>query len=110
LDEETRKALLFQFKIEIEEYYNIYLSTKEWEIKRYQNISNYSSVTIPGFCNICKSEVPFQYDLLSYLNSIYEMKKPYPSGIITTDCINCGKEHSLSGRVMLSTWDALLRG
>ena len=110
LDDETKRILLFQFKIEIEGYYDIYLSTKEWEIVRYHNISNYSSVTIPGYCNRCKEEAAFQYDILVYFRSIYEIKLPYSSGFVYTDCIKCGSENSLSGRVMLASWDALVRG
>jgi hypothetical protein len=77
---------------------------------RYHNISNYSSVTIPGYCNKCEEETAFQYDVLEYFRSVYEIKRPYPSGIITTDCIKCGGYHSISGRVMLPSWDVLVRG
>jgi hypothetical protein len=110
LDEELKRTLLFQFKLEIEGYYDIYLSNKEWEIVRYRNIANYSSVTIPGYCNKCEEETAFQYDILEYIRSMYEIKRPYPSGIITTDCIKCGGYHSISGRVMLPSWDVLVRG
>ncbi|MDQ3838881.1 MAG: hypothetical protein M3297_06390 [Thermoproteota archaeon] len=72
LDEETKKTLLFQFKLEIEGYYDIYLSNKEWEIMRYRNIGNYSAVTIPGYCNKCEEETAFQYDILEYFRSMYE--------------------------------------
>ena len=110
LHEETKKTLLFQFKLEIEGYYDIYLSNKKWEIMRYDNISIFSSVTIPGYCNKCEEETAFQYDILGYFRSMYELKRPYSSGIITSDCNKCGGYHSISGRVMLASWDVLVRG
>jgi hypothetical protein len=110
LGEETKKILLFQFKIEIEGYYDIYLSTREWEIMRYRNISNYLSVTIPGYCNRCQEETAFQYDIMEYFLSISDNMMPYSSGVITTDCIRCGGYHSISGRIMLVSWDVLVRG
>jgi hypothetical protein len=110
LDKETKRTLLFQFKLEIEGYYDIYLSTKKWEIMRYNNIGNSSSVTIPGYCSKCQEEIAFEYDILKYFRSIYETRIPYPSGIITTDCIKCGGYHSISGRVILASWDVLVRG
>jgi hypothetical protein len=109
LDAEIKKALLFQFKMEIEVFYNNYYSTKRWEIMRYNNISNYSTVTVPGFCSGCNSEVPFQYDIINYLHSLSTMKMPYPSGIITTTCTKCGKEYCLSGRIMGVPWHAIVR-
>jgi hypothetical protein len=110
LDEETKKILLFQFKLEIEGYYDIYLSNNKWEIMRYHNIGNYSSVTIPGYCNKCREETALQYDILNYFRSMYEIKRPYSSGIITNDCIKCGGYRSVSGRIMLASWDVLVRG
>jgi hypothetical protein len=109
LDEETRKILLFQFKMEIEGYYDIYLSTKEWEIMRYRNISNYSSVTIPGNCNRCNDSTAFQCEMLEYFRSINETKMPYSSGVITTDCNKCGGNNSVVGRVMSAIWDIFER-
>jgi hypothetical protein len=109
LDAEIKKALLFQFKMEIEVFYNNYYSTKHWEIMRYNNISNYSTVTVPGFCSGCNSEVPFQYDIINYFHSLSTMKMPYPSGIITTTCTKCGKEYCLSGRIMGVPWHAIVR-
>jgi hypothetical protein len=109
LDAEIKKALLFQFQMEIEVFYNNYYSTKRWEIMRYNNINNYSTVTVPGFCSGCNSEVPFQYDIINYLHSLSTMKMPYPSGIITTNCTKCGKEYCLSGRIMGVPWHAIVR-
>jgi len=106
LDDETKKLILFHFKMEIEEYYKenylveelkimefhneyarrerkgrkiidipgvisiippiigeredysklIAIPGKEWHLMRFNNISDYSTVTIPGFCIRCNTE------------------------------------------------------
>jgi hypothetical protein len=142
LDEETKKITLFQFKMEIEEYYNNnYLTDgwevakinqeimrktfpeimsldninnnysnvtiipgKKWEIMRFNNISDYSKVTIPGFCNVCNSDQPFLLDTFEYLNDIVGAHSPYPSGVVSGDCSECGKKFGVGTRVMQFPW------
>lgn len=108
LDAETKKMVLFHFKLEIEEYYKenylveelrimefnnsywkkkelranniigeredysklIAIPGKEWYLTRFNNISNYSTVTIPAFCSRCRTEGALLYDTLRYLDCI----------------------------------------
>jgi hypothetical protein len=94
LDAETKKMVLFHFKLEIEEYYKenylveelrimefnnslrrerqdysklIAIPGKEWHLRRFNNISDYSTVTIPGFCSRCRTEGSFLYETESVL-------------------------------------------
>jgi hypothetical protein len=43
---------------------------KEWHLMRFNNISDYSTVTIPAFCRRCNTEGAFLYDTRRYLDSI----------------------------------------
>src|SRR5215469_10739363 len=102
LDAEAKKMVLFHFKLEIEEYYGgnylveelrimevnnslkredysklIAIPGKEWHLTRFNNISDYSTVTIPGFCSRCRTEGAFFYGTLRYLDciiSIYDIR------------------------------------
>jgi hypothetical protein len=64
---------------------------KEWEIARLNNIQECSKVTLPGFCYECKSERPFTIDILRYFDFIIAAQGPYPSRLVSGDCIRCGK-------------------
>jgi hypothetical protein len=100
LNEGDRRALLFQLKFQIEDYYNNQLPSKSWEKKRYDSISDYSVVTVPGYCSKCNTCVPFIYEIIEYLYEMSELARPYPSGLLFGDCPNCA-EKSVSGSVML---------
>jgi hypothetical protein len=142
LDEETKRITLFQFKMEIEEYYNnnylidgwevgkinqeimkkivpeitsldkinnnysnvTIIPGKKWEIMRFNNISDYSKVTIPGYCAVCNSDQPFLLDTIEYLNDIVGAHRPYPSGVVLGDCSECGKQYGTGTRVMRFPW------
>jgi hypothetical protein len=141
LDLETKKITLFQFKMEIEEYYNtnyltdgweiakinqevmrkkepkrmsldninnysnaIIISGKKWEMMRFKNIGDYSKVTIPGFCYVCNTDQSFLLDTFEYLNDIVGGHRPYPSGVVSGDCTECGKKYGVSTRVMRFPW------
>ena len=104
---DAEKMVLFHFKLEIEGYYNgniimelrimefnnsvtwnkigkredysklIAIPGKEWHLTRFNNISDYSTVTIPGFCSRCRTEGAFFYGTLRYLDciiSIYDIR------------------------------------
>jgi hypothetical protein len=151
LDAETKKMVLFHFKLEIEEYYKenylveelrimefhneyarrekkgrkiidipggiaiippiireredysklIAIPGKEWHLMRFNNISDYSTVTIPGFCIRCNTEGAFLYDTRRYLDNIicfYIRHDPggYPYG----KCSKCNNNYGLSAHVM----------
>lgn len=43
---------------------------KKWQLMRFNNISNYSSVVVPGFCSGCNKEQPFLVNVYEYFNRI----------------------------------------
>jgi hypothetical protein len=128
LDKETKKLVLFQFKMEIEEYHNrnyftdealailqindklspsqvlddidrksnentiVSVPGEEWQTMRFDNISDYSNVVLPGFCDKCKSQRSFAISIFSYLDRLVAAHGPYPS-------------RSISGR-LLQIWTA----
>jgi hypothetical protein len=144
LDLDTKKIILFQLKMEIEQYHHMnYLTndwwniwtmdvmygnssdikdiqlkngqvikqidtrgdcshmtiipSSDWQMMRYNNINNYSTVCIPGLCINCRSEQPFTVDILEYLYSIASMVKDGSYGTIKTNCDKCnGKDQVLS--------------
>jgi hypothetical protein len=128
LDAETKKMVLFHFKLEIEEYYNgnylveelrimefnnslrseredysklIAIPGKEWHLTRFNNISDYSTVTIPGFCSRCRTEGAFLYDTLRYLDCIISFYiRHSPTGVYGK-CSKCNDNYGLGATVML---------
>jgi len=128
-DDETRKLVLFHFKMEIEEYYKenylleelrimefhnsyqkiredysklIAIPGKEWHLMRFNNISDYSTVTIPAFCSSCRKEGAFLYDIRSYLDCIiYFYIRHDPGGRPYGKCNKCNNDFGLSAHVML---------
>ena len=76
LDEETRKLILFQLKLDIEtSHYNGGITTKDWEKKRYENINDYNKIVLQGYCVECKSSYPSHVGTLN----LFQTKNEYPS-------------------------------
>jgi hypothetical protein len=139
LDAETKKMVLFHFKLEIEEYYKenylveelrimefnnsywkkkelranniigeredysklIAIPGKEWYLTRYNNISDYSKVTIPAFCSRCRTEGAFLYGTLRYLDCIISFYiRHSPTGVYGK-CNKCNDKYGLGATVML---------
>ena len=125
IDNETKKMLLFKFKMEIEEYYDLYylasypqrqtyselhsldsyyeynmaIPGTEWQLLRFNNIHNHLVVTIPGICLKCKIEQPFVNDINDYLNNL----KEFSNGSLdkeNTFCIKC-KLKSVIGKIYI---------
>jgi hypothetical protein len=117
-DEETKKLMFFQFKLEIEEYYNKYylmsyvtrhsnlshysssmsISGRGWQLMRFNNMANYNKVVIPGLCESCKSENPFVLAISDYLTCLinYALHPLSPSSnVIRSNCTHCNKERSV---------------
>lgn len=71
LDEQTRNLLLLQFKMDVEADYSYEHmdseSVREWELMRFENIQNYSKVTLSGYCKECKLSYPFVMDMLAFI-------------------------------------------
>ncbi len=49
LDEKTQRLLLFQFKLDIESQFTGYFTKEEWEVIRYDNIQDYTKLTLQGY-------------------------------------------------------------
>jgi hypothetical protein len=131
MDEETKKVMLSQFKMEIEEYYSKYylvsyarrityakyhdvstrysndmaISGREWQLMRCNNMVNYKNVVIPGFCYNCNLECPFILDIddyLAYLGAFASGKIRPLSDVIRSDCIKCGRKDSVVGQLYMA--------
>jgi hypothetical protein len=75
---------------------------KEWHLMRFNNISDYSTVTIPGFCSRCNTEGAFLYDTRRYLDSIISFYIRHdPGGYPYGKCNKCNNDFGLSAHVML---------
>jgi hypothetical protein len=149
LDREAKTIILFQFKMEIEQYhkeqyltdelrvrefnekfvlqskkeelkakqlglsrqtanneayddlYNIIrIPGKEWQITQFCNIGDYSKVSIPGYCDVCKEHRSFLVDIFDYLNCVnLKYNSPYRYQVVSGDCTICS-QGSISAQVM----------
>jgi hypothetical protein len=140
LDENIRKIVLLEIKMEVEEYYNNNYLTEEWQYSKmiddihknnkviardihyrgflnivgipgkkwqsmkFNNISNYSNVVVPGFCSGCNKEQPFLVNVYEYFNRIVAAHKPNPFNGISQDCDECGKALGSTCRVIQLPW------
>lgn len=101
-DEETQKLILMQLKLDIESnYYDEMNTSKDWELARYDNLSDHNMITLQGYCLDCKSLWPYTWKILEFLKIGI---KPYcysPDGnmYITAKlyCPNCNKPSSRFG-------------
>jgi len=64
---------------------------REWQVTRFHNIHDYSNVTLPGFCDECKSERPFIVDVFTYFDYIISAYGPYPTVLVLGNCTKCNK-------------------
>jgi hypothetical protein len=157
LDRDTKRIILFQLKMEIEEYHHMNYLTKDWaavclyisehgddnyhdikkiklkngqmitqidtpgncshmtiipgskwQMMRFNNISDYSKVCIPGFCINCRSEQSFTVDILEYLYSIVSMLTYDSDGIISTNCDKCNEKDQVISFVVRFPWKMLI--
>lgn len=126
IDNETKKMLLFKFKMEIEEYYDLYylasyprrqtyselhsldsyyehtmaIPGTEWQLLRFNNIHNHLVVTIPGICLKCKSESPFIMDIEDYFDNLKELSNDFRRENILLSCSKCKKD-SIIGKIYI---------
>jgi hypothetical protein len=125
-DEEMKKIILFQFKMEIEEYYDKYylvsyltrysqtsfkthysskmaMSGRKWQLMRFNNIANYTKVVIPGLCVSCKSENPFTLSIIDYLADLVNYAlHPLRANHILSNCFHCSKENSVIAELYMA--------
>lgn len=133
LDAGSKKIMYFQFKMEIEEYYyenylleewkrrrllkNLWPSNyltdfsdivaipgKDWQLMRHENIHDELIVTIPGYCNECKSDRPFLFKTENYLEHLILAHRADPVDTIGGDCTVCGNKYSIFANVMKLPW------
>lgn len=128
MDTETKRVLMFNFKMDIEEYYNRYylvsyirryaysayhhpdlyysgemtLAGKDWQLIRLDNIGNEEVVIIPAFCSSCRSEVPIKMNLTKYLDHLRSfISDPFSFENITSNCSNCKKQGVVFGKIYM---------
>lgn len=97
LDEETKQLIQCQLKLDIESnYYDGMGASKDWEIRRFDNIANYDVVTLQGYCLECKLMLPYDMDLFQFLNLGSRPKCYSHDGSLlvtcTLTCPNCNRE------------------
>jgi hypothetical protein len=69
----------------------IMVPTMAWEMMRFNNISDYSKVTIPAFCETCRLDGSFLLGIYTYLDSIvHAYCNPEPSQLVGGNCSRCG--------------------
>jgi hypothetical protein len=121
LDEQTRKLLLLQFKMDVEaDYsYNHQIDAeivREWELMRFENIKNYSNVTLSGYCKECKMSYPFVMDIFAFIRlpDIFAVEhgidpdtwqiEESTAVVQKIDCFKCGKKSCL---IIIPNWYAV---
>jgi hypothetical protein len=119
MDNHTKRVLMFNFKMDVEEYYDRYylvsyirrfaysayhhpdlyysgdmaIAGKEWQLLRLNNIGNERVVIIPAFCSNCRSEMPIIMDINKYLNHLLAFASGSMSfENIISNCSKCNKE------------------
>jgi hypothetical protein len=117
LDEKTRKLLLLQFKMDIETNYSYEQmdpeSVRDWELMRFENIQNYSKVTLFGYCKECKLSYPFVMDMFAFIRlpDIFGVEhgidpdttriEESTALIQKIDCFKCDRKSSL---IIIPNW------
>jgi hypothetical protein len=96
LDNEIQKLVLFQFKLEIESTFTGYFEDIEWEKMRYENIQDYTKLTLHGHCKKC-GHYPFQLDIFKFLSLplIFATPSNGRKYFQRINCVKCGKSDGL---------------
>ena len=85
LDDDTKKLLLFQLKLGLEDYYYLRFSTPEFETLRFENRTDYEKLTIQTSCSLCNSYFPQTVDCKNFLkHNMGSLDKSY-----TFSCHRC---------------------
>jgi hypothetical protein len=105
-DEETQKLILMQLKLDIESnYFDEMNTSRDWELQRYDSLSDHTVVTLQGYCLDCKSLWPYTMKTLEFLKMGSKPHCYSPDGqmYITSKlvCPNCNKPTSRFGMPVL---------
>ena len=93
LDENTKKILLYQLKLGLEDYYYLRFSTSEFETLRFENRTDHEKLTIQTFCSLCKSYFPQTVDCKNFLKyNMGSLDKSYVFSCPTCD-VNKNTNH-----------------
>jgi hypothetical protein len=106
LDDLEREHVLLQLKLDIESnYYNAIGSTVDWELKRFDNISDPNILTLQGYCLECEKPFAFEMKILEFLEIGSHQKSYSPDGDLFCTmkfvCNNCRKPDC---RAVLPVW------
>jgi hypothetical protein len=105
IDDQTRRLLLMQLKLACEEVYNARSSSADWETERYKNISNYSKVTVPGYCQECHVKAILLVDIFDHLDAIASAGRAFNLAFHFSDCEKCGKKRSIMVLASPPSWN-----
>lgn len=77
----------------------------DWEIKWYYNIANERIVTIPGYCLECKSTLPFERDIIEFLQMRSNPGCYSPNGaLFMTGTLICPTCRIIAARLIIPIW------
>jgi hypothetical protein len=105
LDNTTKELVLLQFKLDIESsYYDGIGTTKEWEIRRYNNINNPNKVVLQQYCLDCKNSRSFimnTTELIDPKNFIPQDLEVDLYAVFRMGCNNCNNRYA---RLIIPVW------
>lgn len=128
MDDATKKVLMFNFKMDIEEYYDRYylvsyirrfaysayhhpdlyysgdmaIAGKDWQLIRLNNIGNEGVVIIPAICSKCRSEMPTTMDFSKYLDHLLAfIADPISFENIISNCAKCKKDETVFSKIYM---------
>jgi hypothetical protein len=76
------------------------IPTDYWEETRIERGDDYEDAIVPSICEKCKRDTAFAVKITKYLESLVCAYRPYPSGVISGDCLRCGEKFSVGVHVM----------
>jgi hypothetical protein len=84
------------------------IPSADWENTRIKYINSFSKVVVPSYCDICNSHRAFVADVTDYLKSVVRSLGPYPSMLVSGNCIEC--QNSLSTHVISLPFGSVVWG
>ncbi|MDP9306250.1 MAG: hypothetical protein M3O68_07900 [Thermoproteota archaeon] len=75
-----------------------------WLNTRIERGNDYENVIIPSICEKCNSSSAFAVKVISYLESVVVATGPYPSRVISGNCVKCEAKYSVGTHIMKFPW------